>query len=214
VVDQIEFVLGGPGSGVPQDVALPNIGGLSMMRNIVIWDEKCWSAVSRLEEHPTGESLQTVYWRTLIFDGLTWEEHSTEDRDQLSDASFAAWRTFIRVLVNSNDPGSIRSIKKSREIPRQFQARFGGKSHGRQPCIMREGYIDWVHDLAQPGDFIRVFQGCHVPFTLRKTFVSGEGNGNPDEPAKFILFGPCYIHGLGEELLLEPPQFIDTIELI
>jgi hypothetical protein len=47
-VDQIEFVLGGLGSGVPQDVALPNVEGLSMMRGVVVWNEKCWSAVSCL----------------------------------------------------------------------------------------------------------------------------------------------------------------------
>jgi hypothetical protein len=173
-----------------------------------------------LEECPTGESLQTAHWRTLIFDDLTWEEHSTEGRDRPSDASFTAWRTFIRALLSPNgkdisiDPGSIRSIQKFGEICGPFQARFGGKSHGRQLCITRGGYIGWVHDLAQPGDFICVFQDCHVPFTIRKTAVSGEGNGNPDESAKFMFSGRGYLHGLSEELWLEPPQFIDTIDLI
>lgn len=49
---------------------------------------------------------------------------------------------------------SLKIIQRPEKMAKPFRVRFGGNTLGRQICITREGYIGWVHKLAQPSDLV------------------------------------------------------------
>ena len=78
----------------------------------------------------------------------------------------------------------------------KYLAYVGTMAHTQKFCVTRQGYMGWVPVSSQPGDFIIVLYGGHMPFTVRKT------------DGKYLLLGASYLRGFmyGEALKLEDAE--------
>jgi hypothetical protein len=102
----------------------------------------------------------------------------------------ANWRGFtLMVLMLRRMEIANKEIKAAE----RFTEAFKNLSAGRKFFTTANSYMGWVPSAAQIGDCLCYFEGCPLPFVIRRR----EGGHE--------LVGDCYIHGL----MYEPPKELD-----
>lgn len=152
------------------------------------WLTNTTSMAFRADQYPTGENIDTVFWKTLVCDtgpdrGVVLDEYFTH---------FKAFTTYISTL-NSSDHSFLNYsiVNQHKHSATKFMIRFTDAAADRQFCITERGFIGWVPAGTQPGDLICIFYGGKYPYVLR-----------PAGETYYSFIGECYVHGVmhGEAL--------------
>lgn len=164
----------------------------------------CWSLCGRpIQEdiplpsnqdvYPTGETLQEAFWRTLLC-------NNDMQRSKVSSEYGAHWSIVHRWYCNSgNIVGNPPSMEEITGMM-LFEEPMDLFAEGRRFCTTFNGRMGWVPQRAQIGDLVCIFQGCSVPFVIRKAFFKNARLPFLVGPAipYYEVVGECYIHGYME----------------
>ena len=154
---------------------------------------ECDNLLLSLQRYPTGDSLETALWKTLIC-GVTEDLHkATEDPYA---ASYHSWRKLLRNDYTTQTEKTL--VEQEAYLFRLTKERFnGGKIFG----LTDSGYMGMFNQSTKVGDTIVAFYGGEWPFVVRRrdydtSPVASELHINSWD---YELIGQCYIHGLMEE---------------
>jgi hypothetical protein len=185
-----------------------------------------------MKQYPTGESLDEVFWRSLICNTSRERMRATSEmadcfqknrestalaiilkEQQITNANvrpadvlreiaelaphlLPEWR-----LRWSPSPFALRDtphgqsvfwsemvefIQQTRAATERWAKASAFFVWGRQYFASDLGYVGWLPDHAQEGDFICAFNGSRFPFVVRP------------HQGGFRLIGACYMHGIME----------------
>lgn len=138
---------------------------------------------SALQSYPTGEDLETAFWRTLITNKQSLSQEAPEAFAELYTTSIEVLhRTQARTGTYDTD-GKIlgRAWPYMEWLLKSFEfMRF---------CVTEKGYIGLCAESTEVGDKVAVVEGVSTPYILRKKDYHGE-------EGHFRLVGQCYLHGI------------------
>ncbi|KAH7409029.1 heterokaryon incompatibility protein-domain-containing protein [Cadophora sp. MPI-SDFR-AT-0126] len=127
---------------------------------------------------PTGETMDEVYWRTLIANKGMNSAEATED--------YAVQYEECRRFFDSNTLDSLTAVELLLSLNLYYGC-IGSLLSTSRVCATEKGFVGLAPIGAKVGDLVVVFGGGAMPFVLRQ---SGESEGS------FRLVGGCYVHGL------------------
>lgn len=159
---------------------------------IPVWRESCRVAYS-MSQYPTGESVEDVLWRTLIWNfGRDVHYPAPED---LRDA----FKEFYKILTSDMDISQMKREMIDKSAGFNISA---GSSAAMPFCLTRNGYLASVPWTTSADDQIAVLAGASTPLVLRHV----------DED--YRLIGACYVHGIMDgEAFSKDPVFLESISL-
>jgi hypothetical protein len=148
-----------------------------------------------MNSYPTGEIIDDMEMRTVVFDFLGQEDRKTwlaeYQAAYISLKSPSVSYGFDAYTSSDSDMSSFSGFVYFDARKTRFLSIIADWTRCRILCLTEQGYLAWVPDAARKGDLIYVFLGADVPFVVRPT---GDG--------LYKLVGECYIHGFmyGEAL--------------
>ncbi|KAI1424889.1 HET-domain-containing protein [Xylaria sp. FL1777] len=157
--------------------------------------------------YPTGEDVENVKIRTVLFDFLgrkdssDWVyEYQAVHNSCRTDPSL----TFMPIIHSPSTDSSddFNELTHFDERKDAYLSIISDWTRCRILCSTKKGYLGWVPDVTIAGDSIFVFLGANVPFVVRPV---GDGT--------YKLIGECYIHGAMYGEVLGDIQKEETINL-
>ena len=145
--------------------------------------EESETLLNLLAHYPTGEPLQTVFWRTLIC-GV--DKDLQRAPNQLFANAYEAWRRLLRKEFANGQEASDLSQQQ-----RPFREAIDFSNADKILGTLDSGYVGMFPRSARRGDTVAVFYGGEFPFIIR--------NRQGKASDQFELIGQCYIHGMMEE---------------
>lgn len=143
--------------------------------------EQCWDQMTRMADLKARVEL---FWRTL-----TREANNREAK------------AFQGEILDYMRWDSKHDVKNQSQVT--FLYDLEAWTCVRKFCRTGDGRIGWVPLAAQAGDWICVFEGCDLPFVIRKL----------DDKAGVVIVGHCYISGImhGEMMADNKVPFQDIL---
>ena len=133
-----------------------------------------------MAEYVTGESIETVIWKTVV---------GNELGSDYTDHLRAVLAMEIRHLLENNDPqqhmNSIRNDTSQATVWGDIMWFLGW----RRFALTEKGYIGLVHQDVKANDRLCLIPGAGVPFVLRPSMNSSVSD-------QYVLIGETYIHGI------------------
>lgn len=133
--------------------------------------------------YPTGETLQSVYWR-LMMCNRTMTGQIPPSRYANVEHSFryfmAHFDDYLHERWQNFDMSRIRNTKDAM----YYGTTVAKWSSGRAFCATAKNYLGWVAKGVRPGDIVCILKGAEVPVVMRK------------EDENWTIHGDCYIHGI------------------
>jgi hypothetical protein len=181
LLDMIKDVANNHVLDMPHNDMMADHTGPHVQRHI--W--QCDALVSSLRSYPTGESLQTALWSTLVC-GIT--EGAERAPPKEFDASYLAWRQMLAKMYNNEE--EYMDLWRRGSL---FRSAYTAINIHKVLGVTESGYMGMFCKVTQPGDVVAALYGGKWPFILRK---HPEPN---DDIGDYELIGQCYIHGMMEE---------------
>lgn len=179
-----------------------------------------WEFVKQLEIYPGSHTLFSAFWHTLVAgkDGLgrlKCPETFAEIASLLLDASTGmepslSDQTYTPRQKRPVGRGRLelskleeRKAKSPGEVFQDLQTAMKNALKNRRLGFTRNGYLGLFPAHTEIGDEVHVFDGCNVPFALRK---AAEG--------KFRLVGECYVCGIMDGEAVRPDTSLQDLVLV
>lgn len=134
-----------------------------------------------VEPYPGDEDVVDAFWRTLIGNITLYEETAEANCQALYNAH----------LEYDGEGSSTETTAMAREYCDAVRRR----SRYRRLAVTKKGYIGAVPMTAETGDWVSMFQGATLLFTVRPK--------GPD----YTYFGHAYVHGLMSGKVLEMESY-------
>ncbi|KAK3988870.1 heterokaryon incompatibility protein-domain-containing protein [Cladorrhinum sp. PSN332] len=156
---------------------------------------------------PTGEDIRRAVWRTMRAD-TSWrqarkhwahddgDDDGEADDDEIDEAAFNAYvrygpsNLFLTDLHPSFDYRSLRS--QAWPLAASIMRVAQGYCFGITAC----GRFGLFPASIRMGDLVAVVPGATMPFVLRPVKLDRSEDAKSDNGKRFVLVGPCYIHGI------------------
>ncbi|KAI8623637.1 HET-domain-containing protein [Xylariaceae sp. FL1651] len=149
-----------------------------------------------LSSYPTGEELEHVKLRTVLFDfhGKKDDSEWVYEYQSVHESCRIDPSLTFMPIVHSPSTGSsddFNELTHFDERKATYLSIISDWTRCRILCSTEQGYLGWVPDVARVGDCIFVAVGADVPLVVR-----------PVSDKTYKLIGECYIHGVmyGEAL--------------
>ncbi|KAI1199067.1 hypothetical protein F5X97DRAFT_137411 [Nemania serpens] len=142
------------------------------------------------QPYPTGQSLDEVFWRSLLADTQIERPAPAE-----LGVGCRIWETSMS-RVAGLDPGNAEDWDEVDEPLQRLSLEWNSArinaATGRTVGVTKEGYVSIVPPDTKVGDLVCVFYGVNTPFVIRPQ-VMDQDDG---QRSLTRLVGEAYVHGM------------------
>ncbi|KAK1637842.1 heterokaryon incompatibility protein-domain-containing protein [Colletotrichum phormii] len=174
------------------------------------------SFVAELQDYPGNETVFSAFWQTLV---------AGKDATEMAKAP-SAYEEIISLLLDASTglspslPGQTYSPRQRRPAGKgklelaSLKTRTAGKTfqdvktsmvhamRNRRLGFTTKGHLGLLPHTSRVGDEIQVFDGCHIPYLLRKA-----------DGGSHRLVGESYVHGIMRGEAVKHIQSMDEVVL-